>query len=387
VQAILDQMNFLYQNLDSDQVVLSIFLDFRKAFDTVDHTILISKLQFYGVRGVALDWFQSYLFNRQQYTVINDCKSNLRNISHGVPQGSILGPLLFLIFINDLPNSSNLFKYILFADDSTLSASFPKTDMEIAIKINNELVSVNSWLDTNKICMNVDKTKFITFSYKRNIDIPMLKMGNADISEVDNIKFLGMHLDRHLLFKNHVDYISTKLSKSVGILYKLKYFLPPEILKIIYFSLVQPYIYYGIEAWFASHKNVTDKVVIMQKKACRAMNNLSYTEHTGIYFKSMNILKIEDLYSFQVLVYMYKTINLDHDRHLLDHLRHQSDVHSHSTRNRESYNIMRFNKAKSQFSIIYAGVKLWNSIPNIIKQSTSLFTFKFKLKQHFVSKY
>ena len=88
------------------------------------------------------------------------------------------------------------------------------------------------------------------------------------------------------------------------------------------------------------------------------MNNLSYTGHTGIYFKSMNILKIEDLYSFQILVYMHKTINLEHDRHLLDHLLHQSDVHSHSTRNRESYNIIRFNKAKSQFSIIYAGVKL-----------------------------
>ena len=387
VQAVLDQMNFLYQNLDSDQIVLSIFLDFRKAFDSVDHTILLSKLRFYGIRGLTLDWFRSYLFNRQQYTVINDCKSNLLNISHGVPQGSILGPLLFLVFINDLPNSSNLFKCILFADDSTLSASFSRADMEIAIKINNELVSVNSWLDTNKICMNADKTKVITFSYKRHMDIPLLKIGNANITEVDSIKFLGMHLDRHLTFKYYVDYISTKISKSIGILYKLKYFLPPEVLKIIYFSLVQPYIYYGIEAWFASHKNVTDKMVVMQKKACRAINNLSYTGHTSIYFKSMNILKIEDLYCFQILVYMYKTVHLDHDRSLLEHLRHQSDIHPHSTRNRESFNITRFNKAKSQFSIIYKGVKLWNSIPNIIKSSNSLFTFKSKLKQHFVSHY
>lgn len=259
-------MNFLYQNLDSDQIVLSIFLDFRKAFDSVDHTILLSKLRFYGIRGLALDWFRSYLFNRQQYTVINDCKSNLLNISHGVPQGSILGPLLFLIFINDLPNSSNLFKCILFADDRTLSYSFSKANMEIAIKINNELVSANSWLDANKICINVDKTKFMTFTYKRHIDVPLLKMGNANISEVDNIKFLGMYLDRHLTFKYHVDYISTKISKSIGILYKLKYFLPPEVLKIIYLSLVQPYIFYGIEAWVASHRNVTDKMVVMQKK-------------------------------------------------------------------------------------------------------------------------
>ena len=122
--------------------------------------------------------------------------------------------------------------------------------MEIAIKTNNELVSVNSWLDTNKICMNADKTKVITFSYKRHMDIPLLKIGNANITEVDSIKFLGMHLDRHLTFKHHVDYISTKISKSIGILYKLKYFLPPEVRKIIH---------YGIEACFASHTNVTAK--------------------------------------------------------------------------------------------------------------------------------
>ena len=274
--------------------------------------------------------------------------------------------------------------------NQTFSISFLEDFLRhtnITDKIYNALNLVNNWLNTNKICINIDQTKFINFSYKRQIEIPLLKMGNENIGEVDNIKFLGMHLDKHLTFKYHVEYISNKMSKSIGILYKFKYFLHPEILKIIYLSLVQLYVYYGVVAWFATYKNVTDKIVVLQKKACRAINNLHYLDHTSIHFKNMNILKVEDLYSFQILSYLFKTIHEDHDEHLLERLLQQSDVHSYSTRNRESFNITRFTKAKSQFSIIYRGVKLWNSIPNSIKSSTSLCQFKSKVKHHLISQY
>ena len=132
-QAVLNQLEFIYNNLDQNKTVISIFMDFSKAFDCIDHTILLKKLYFYGIRGTPYDWFASYLSNRQQFVNVNDTNSSVKSVSHGVPQGSILGPLLFLIFINDLPNVSPFFKFCMFADDSTLTCKFDNSD-ELQIK-------------------------------------------------------------------------------------------------------------------------------------------------------------------------------------------------------------------------------------------------------------
>ena len=146
-QAILNHLQYIYSNIDSNYIVFSLFLDLRKAFDCVDHLILLSKLRSYGIRGIASDWFTSYLSNRKQYVTVNGIQSTMLNISHGVPQGSILGPLLFLIFINDIVNASSFFKYTLFADDSTLSTCIPSNSRnELTASINKELDHINKWL-------------------------------------------------------------------------------------------------------------------------------------------------------------------------------------------------------------------------------------------------
>ena len=165
VRALLNRMQYMYDSIDSGNFVISVFLDFKKAFDTVDHKILLSKLNFYGIKRVSHEWLKSYLSERNQITVIDGITSS-SSISHGVPQGSVLGPLFFLIFINDLPNSSSLLKLILFADDSTLSTSFAEENaMEFTLTLNHELSNVNNWLTSNRICINADKTKFMNFSY------------------------------------------------------------------------------------------------------------------------------------------------------------------------------------------------------------------------------
>ena len=162
--AALELVHKITQHLDKNKTPINFNLDLSKAFDTLDHSILIHKLKFYGIKGTALQLFQSYLSNRLQFVEYDDTMSDTLEISTGVPQGSVLGPLLFLIYINDIAKSSDSFDFICYADDTTLSSimnDFNSTDNSIENNINNELAKVNDWLKINKLSLNIDKTKFI----------------------------------------------------------------------------------------------------------------------------------------------------------------------------------------------------------------------------------
>ena len=385
--AIVNHLSFLYKHLELNHSVVSIYLDFRKAFDCVDHNILLAKLNHYGIRGIANDWFKSYLSNRQQYTRVGDSESNLRHVSRGVPQGSNLGPLLFLLFINDLPNSSNFFQYTLFADDSTLTTTFPKDSNNIAATLNGELEHINSWLGANKIMINADKTKYINYAYRRSTNIDLLKIGCYKGRETFSIKFLGVYLDKHLTFKSHVNYISKKISKSLGILHKLKFYLPLQIMKTLYLTFIYPYLLYGIEAWCAAYQNVTGKIVSLQKKAIRIVRNVPYLEHTAPIFRELRILKVEDLFKMQILVYMYDTIHNNSDDTLLNSLISHADRHAYNTRYSNMYVVPRLLKSTSRHSIEYLGIRAWNALPSYAKDSTNIKQFKFRVRNLYLDEY
>ena len=386
--AIINYLQYLYTNLDNNKLIFSIFLDFRKAFDSVNHNILLSKLRTYGIRGQAADWFRSYLDNRKQYVYVNGSKSHLKTIKYGVPQGSILGPLLFLIFINDITESSKFFKYILYADDSTLSTCISEKELEKSAEIiNDELNKVYMWLNANKIALNKKKTNFMVLSYNNNVMLPIIKMGPNIIEETDVIKFLGLHIDNHLTFRNHISIISSKISKSIGLLFKLNKFLPSNILKMIYIALINPYITYAIEAWYGTFKNNTNKIFILQKRAIRAINSLDYNDHTNSYFKSCDILKLDDQYKLQVSSYIYKLLYQNADCELKSKLSLNLDIHDHNTRQQNHINIPRINRARSKFSLFHNGFKIWNSLPENLRKIDSLTKFRNKNKSYYNNKY
>ena len=203
----------------------------QKAFDTVNHSILLKKLEHYGIRGVALGWFCSYLSNRKQYVSVNGHISETLQIRSGVPQGSVLGPLLFLIYINDLPSVSKCLTFYLFADDT-----------DIYKVVNRELRHVKKWLDANKLALNVDKTNFVTFhSHAKKLTEPIaLKFGHKKISQADHVRFLGGLLNETLGWKPHLVELSRKLARSVGIFYILRYYVPLDTLKSVYYALFHP---------------------------------------------------------------------------------------------------------------------------------------------------
>ena len=232
---------------------LSIFLDLSKAFDTLSHNILINKLRHYGVRGIVNDWFSNYLTNRKQYVDLNGIKSAQATITCGVPQGSILGPILFLIYINDISNitSENLLS---FADDTTLFLTDCNVE-NLYRRGNIELKNLYTWLCTNKLSLNINKTKYIIFrspQRHKKLEHYKLKLLGKEIERVGNdmtnksIKFLGVHMDEHLTWKSHISYVNKKMSQALFAINQTKNFLPTDAKLSLYYTLVYPHLSYGI---------------------------------------------------------------------------------------------------------------------------------------------
>ena len=236
----------------------------------MNHNILSKKLEHYGIRGVALDWFKSYLNERLQYVFLNGESSIRKSITCGVPQGSVLGPLLFLIYINDLPNISKILDIYLFADDTNIYFE-DESLKNLEKKVNKELDNLYLWLSVNRLSLNIDKTNFVIFHpynkpLKYNVTI---KINKKAISEKKSIKYLGVLIDSTLSWKEHVLHLSKKLSRSVGILYKLRPFVTTKIMKNIYYALFYSHVVYAIEVWGSVCETTLKKIITLQNRVIR----------------------------------------------------------------------------------------------------------------------
>jgi len=308
-------MNFISEAFNNKQHVAAIFCDLSKAFDTCDHNILLKILHEKGIRGTELNWFKSYLSNRSQYVSLGGECSDKLLIKLGVPQGSILGPLLFIIYLDSLPTVTNN-PLFLFADDTVLLAS--DSDIgSLTSKINREFKKVCHFFREHKLSLNPSKTQYIIFTNSQTVHqtptrvfIDNNNTGEAKpehLIEIERIypasensayKYLGIYLDPSLTFKAHLQKIHTKLSRALYTLRSVKHFLPQEALTNLYYSLFHCHLVYALEIWSSASENLLVDIYKKQKNAIRIITNSKYNTHTKPLFKQLSILPFPDLINY-----------------------------------------------------------------------------------------
>ena len=282
--------------LDNGNHVCGVFIDLQKAFDTVNHDILIDKLSYYGIRGPSNQWFKSYLSNRSQYVSINGFDSEKLNVKHGVPQGSVLGPLLFLIYINDLYKCLAYSTAFHFADDTNLLV-IGKTQKQLQKHMNIDLKLLYKWLIANKISLNCSKTELIIF-HGTSTDINFeykIKINGHKLMPTNYLRYLGVILDDKLNGEYHCKELTGKLNRANGMLSKVRHYVPKTELKSIYHAIFASHLRYGCQIWALENTTQVKRIENLQNRAMRIINFEEYRAPSDPIYFEHQLLKLCDM--------------------------------------------------------------------------------------------
>jgi hypothetical protein len=405
--SIVHAINFISKAMNENKFTIGVFFDLKKAFDVCSHDILLMKLSKMGINGTALDWFKSYLSDRTQVVDINGNTSRMRKLKISVLQGSVLGPILFLCFINDLHGVTELLT-LMFADDTFSLQSGDDLD-ELSSIINAEINKMAVWFRANRLAVIINKTKYMIFHMKGkkipnpptiyyNGNEPNQTHSEALVSileryhdnhpqpECRSYKLLGIFLDEHLSLDYHVTHICNKLTRSLYCIKQAKHLIPPEGLKSLYFALIHSHLNYCTLIFSGITASNRQRIEKVQKKAIRIMTNSTYNAHTKPLFIQHAILPFDKLILQSQLNFMhaieYKYAPPSFNDTWQKNRDRDPDV---NLRNAEDYYLTRPRTETFKKSTFYAIPTAWNDLIPEIKYQENKFTFKWALKAHLLS--
>ena len=388
--AVTEFITTAYDDISANLHTGLVFLDIKKAFDTVNHDILIQKLEHYGIRGIANDLLKSYLRSRKQFVTLDEIEhSDLCQIKTGAPQGSTLGSLLFLLYINDLVNCTSVTS-ILFADDTCLSFS-ASCPTKLIDDTNTKLNTVYYWMKANKLCINPQKSTALLIPSKPNLQINSsgILYNNEKINVCKSAKYVGVQIDDDLNFKSHIQLLHNKLSRAVGIMFKVKNFFPKKVLTLIYHAIFNSHLLYCITIWTSTFSTHLNSICILQNKAVKLLAGIHWRHSSSSGYKPLSILKLDDMIKLQSALFAHRHFNKKLPTNLQNYFTNVKTCHSIATRRQAcglNYYIPRYRFSKLQRSIKYKGVKIWNSTPLEIRKF-NLKKFKKSLKDLYLKSY
>ena len=362
--AVFKFLESVYLHINDGRTAAAVFCDLSKAFDCVDHGILLSKLEIYGFRGVPLRWFASFLEGRKQRVVSSGVQSAELDVQCGVPQGSVLGPILFLLYVNDIVRVQISGEITLFADDTSV---LWHSDNKALLRdvISSDLIRIKEWCNSNRLSLNVSKTGILGL----RCEIGGIELESQPLQELTSVRFLGVLIDGNLKFESHILRLSKKLASGCFAIRLTCSELGPEIARSVYFAVFESHLRYGIAFWGCTSRYLLNVLVVLQKKAVRSIVNVSQRESCRPLFKEIKILTL-------ISLFILETSSLIHK-----HVRGISGpMHQRDTRRVRDLRLPIPVSTLTKNSFIYNGRKIFNHLPASIKEITDLKTFKKSLK-------
>ena len=388
--ALLQLINDIVPAFAEEKIALGIFLDFSKAFDTIDHNLLLLKLEKYGVRGPPLKLIKSYLSDRKQRVDVTGILSQARDVTIGVPQGSCLGPLLFSLYSSDLVTYLNHQQNVLYADDTTIVTVSDELDYLSDVS-NGLLRRVLDWSNYNKLSLNASKTKCILFTNRHILNPPVIEINAIPVDFVDSLCYLGVNIDKKLKFQPQIDHLESKLARLCGVSYRIGPFFDISTARSFYYAYCYPSLSYCLAAFggflLCSERgarlcNLQDRIV---KNLFRAFCNFNTTVDE-LYYR-FRLLKLPDIYRFKVASMMYRMIYCCFTPCIYASLDLQAINHNHHTRLTNEFRppFPRVEAVRQSYK--YQFVQIWNSVPHSIRTSDSVSSFNYKLIDYYLDNY
>ncbi len=387
IDAVLELGGQILKGFEHKEYTLGVFLDLSRAFDSVPHGTLLSKLNHYGIRGKAHNWFSSYLKNRKMY-VRYDGKSKVQNLEYGVPQGSVLGPLLFILLTNDLANALTVCKSVLFADDTTLYLT-NKNLKYILEKVRYDMCTLIDWFKANKLTLHLGKTNFILFKPKSSPDVNIdLTVGNISISRVKHTKFLGLIIDENFSWENHGIHIANKVSKNLYMLRSVRNFVPSYSLQTLYYSYIHSIITYGLGIWGPLiSSNTLKRLKTLQKKAIRIIAKVKWNANTAPIFKKLNILCIDDMIELELAKLSFRYVKNKLPPPIRALFTPNAYNHNYNTRARNDPRVSKHHYSAFHKSFLIRSPTIWSHLGTTIKNVTTIKAFKNNFVKMKLSRY